>query len=127
LLGESIVNKEHSKQRYSSDRNAGSTAVASLHLENRLQALGQEGYLILSIVVGGKKCIVISANSDIGLLYGTYHFIRLLQTNQQIAALSIESSPKIKIRILNHWDNLDRTVERGYAGFSLWDCTGFPT
>jgi len=105
---------------------ASSAPIASLKIENRLLSLGQEGFLILTTTVAGKKCIVITANGDSGLLYGTFHFLRLLQTNQQIRNLSIQSSPKIKVRILNHWDNLDRTVERGYAGFSLWDWHRLP-
>ena len=37
------------------------------------------------------------------------------------------SVPKLKLRMLNHWDNLNRTVERGYAGFSIWDWHRLPT
>ena len=54
-------------------------------------------------------------------MYGSFHFLSLLQTQQSIENLDIKNSPKIKLRVLNHWDNLDRTVERGYAGFSIWD------
>jgi alpha-glucuronidase len=59
-------------------------------------------------------------------LYGVFHFLRLLQTNQSIENLNIVSVPKLKLRMLNHWDNLNRTVERGYAGFSLWDWHKLP-
>src|SRR5690606_4301520 len=40
--------------------------------------------------------------------------------------LHVVSAPRIRLRMLNHWDNLDRTVERGYAGFSLWDWHKLP-
>jgi alpha-glucuronidase len=50
----------------------------------------------------------------------------LLQTNQSIENLTIVSDPKLKLRMLNHWDNLNRTVERGYAGFSIWDWHKLP-
>lgn len=60
------------------------------------------------------------------MLYGAFHFLRLLQTGQSIERLSLESSPRARVRILNHWDNLDRTVERGYAGFSLWNWHKLP-
>ncbi len=73
-----------------------------------------------------KKVILISANEDVGILYGVFHFLRLLQTQQNLEKLDIVSSPKIRLRLLNHWDNLDRTVERGYAGFSLWDWHKLP-
>jgi alpha-glucuronidase len=103
-----------------------SDIIASLSLADKLKSVGKEGFIIQSFVVKGKKCIVISANTDIGVLYGVFHFIKLLQTHKDLADLSITEKPKIKYRFLNHWDNLDRTVERGYAGFSLWDWHKLP-
>jgi alpha-glucuronidase len=103
-----------------------SKIIASLDLESKLKSLGDEGFLIISTVVKGEQFIVITGNRDVGVLYGTFHFISLIQKQQPINNLSISSSPKIKHRILNHWDNLDRTVERGYAGFSLWDWHKLP-
>lgn len=95
-------------------------------LRSRVATQGKEGYLIQSQSIKGKTCLIITANSDIGLLYGTFHFLRLLQTASPLQSLAIADSPKIKHRLLNHWDNLDRTVERGYAGFSLWDWHKLP-
>jgi alpha-glucuronidase len=100
--------------------------IAGLGLQDKLAALGPEGYLIETRQVKGKPATVIAANTDIGLLYGTFHFLRLLQTHQDISRLALSSSPKVQHRLLNHWDNLDRTVERGYAGFSLWDWHKLP-
>ncbi|GAB2534224.1 alpha-glucuronidase family glycosyl hydrolase [Rufibacter soli] len=105
---------------------AGSALVKGLGLEKDLKAVGPEGYLLLSHKANGNHYTVIVANTDLGVLYGTFHFLRLLQTQQDIKSLSLKSSPKIDRRILNHWDNLDRTVERGYAGFSLWDWHKLP-
>ena len=105
---------------------ASSPGLAGLKLTDRLKNLGREGYLIITTSFHGKKVIVITANEDIGVLYGTFSFLRLLQTNQDISQLSIEKSPKIQRRLLDHWDNLDRTVERGYAGFSIWDWHKLP-
>lgn len=98
---------------------AGSPAIASLHLRE-LDKINEEGFVILSRPVQGKNCIVIAARSDAGVLYGSFYFLQLLQTQKKIDQLAIVSSPKIQVRILNHWDNLNRTVERGYAGFSIW-------
>ncbi len=70
--------------------------------------------------------IIIVSKTQVGLLYGAFHFIRLLQGQRDISKLSILENPKIDIRILNHWDNLDRTSERGYAGFSIWDWHRLP-
>lgn len=105
---------------------SSSPLIASLNLQQNLKSLGDEGFYILSTLIKGKKCIVITANRDVGVLYGTFHFIQLLQKHQSIQNLTVQHAPKIKVRILNHWDNLDRTVERGYAGFSLWDWHKLP-
>lgn len=88
--------------------------------------LGNEGYTIQTITKGKQCILLIVANEDTGVLYGVFHLLRLLQTEQPIHQLSISESPKIKLRVLNHWDNLDRTVERGYAGFSLWNWHKLP-
>jgi alpha-glucuronidase len=69
----------------------------------------------------GMKVTTISANSDVGVLYGTFALLRMMQTRQPIDRLDVRSTPKLSLRVLNHWDNLDRTVERGYAGPSIWD------
>jgi len=105
---------------------ASSPLVKSLNLGDKLQKVGEEGYLLLSTSINGKSSTVIAANTDVGVLYGTFHLLRLLQTQQDIGNLSLSSTPKIQHRVLNHWDNLDRTVERGYAGFSLWDWHKLP-
>ncbi len=84
--------------------------------------IGREGY-ILSLVDGE---ISLYANTDIGVLYGVFAFLRHLQMHQPLADLPVVSAPKIDYRILHHWDNLDRTIERGYAGFSLWDWHKLP-
>lgn len=105
---------------------SGSAIVRSLKLQDKLSGLGPEGYIIVSTKYGGKKVIVIAANNDAGVMYGIFNFLRLLQTNQPIGSLSLSHVPKIDIRLLNHWDNLDRSVERGYAGLSLWDWQSLP-
>lgn len=89
---------------------------------NEIKHLGREGY---QIITTGDE-IVITASEDAGILYGVFHFLRLLQTHQNISKLDIIERPQLDIRVLNHWDNLDRTVERGYAGFSIWNWHTLP-
>jgi len=89
--------------------------------------LGREGYLIRTVRLDGNVSIIITAREETGVLYGIFHFLRLLQTGQNITRLYITEKPHIQLRLLNHWDNLDRTVERGYAGFSLWDWHKLPS
>ena len=102
-----------------------SPLIASLQLQ-ALKNVGSEGYCITTKTIQGKACMVIAANTHIGVLYGSFHLLKLLQTNQSIKNINIISTPTINCRILNHWDNLNRTVERGYAGFSLWNWQTLP-
>lgn len=88
--------------------------------------LGEEGFLIRTQQVGQHSRILITGNSNVALLFGTFHFLRLLQTQQDIRALAVSSSPRIRRRLLSHWDNLDGSIERGYAGLSLWKWTELP-
>jgi alpha-glucuronidase len=88
--------------------------------------INDEGFIIKSISIKNKNHLVITGKTDVGVLYGVYSFLRLMQTNKPIQNLNITDAPKTNIRILNHWDNLDRTVERGYAGFSLWNWQKLP-
>ena len=105
---------------------ANSALIRGAISQDDLSKIGKEGFIIRSLKATQKNRFIITANTDIGVLYGVFHFLRLLQTNQSIQQLSITSSPKIKTRILNHWDNLNRTVERGYAGISIWDWQKLP-
>jgi len=61
-----------------------SESIRKLNVSGRLSKLGQEGYLIKSTKINGNMCIAIAAQTDIGLLYGTFHFLRLIQTQQQV-------------------------------------------
>jgi alpha-glucuronidase len=81
-------------------------------------AAGEEGY---SITRRGNDTVVIAGNRDAGVLYGAFALLRSLQTHVPVAGIATASTPRIGRRILDHWDNLNRTVERGYAGDSLWE------
>jgi len=94
--------------------------VKQFHLEKELDRCGDEGYVLKTITINGDKMTVLAANSDAGLLYGTFALIRLMQTGASVNNLDIVESPKYQLRLLNHWDNLDGTVERGYAGLSIF-------
>ena len=96
------------------------------NLKSELEQINDEGFIIKTISFNNKNQIVITGKNDVGVLYGVFNFLRLMQTNKSIKNLNIVDSPKINLRILNHWDNLDRTVERGYAGFSLWNWQKLP-
>ena len=82
----------------------------------RQKGLAMDGYTIKN--QSGKT--VIAAANDAGLLYGAYHLLRLQATGQATASLDIKEEPFYDLRILNHWDNLNGTVERGFAGKSIF-------
>ena len=103
---------------------ATSATIAALHLD--LEGLGSDGYLLRSATLDGRRTTVIAANAEAGVIYGTFRFLRLLQMRQPIDRLALRSAPRIQHRVLDHWDNLDGTVERGYAGASLWDWQKLP-
>jgi len=103
-----------------------SPIVASLKLDAALKSAGNEGFVLRSTTVAGKQATVIAANSDVGVLYGAFDLLRRVQTLQSVSGLAVTSAPRIQVRMLDHWDNLNRTVERGYAGQSLWDWPNLP-
>jgi alpha-glucuronidase len=103
---------------------ASSALIAKLKLDTA--KIGREGYLISSVVIDGHAATVIAGNDDIGTLYGAFHFLRLLQTGQSLRHLDLIESPQLKLRMLDHWDDLDGHIERGYAGASIWDWHKLP-
>ncbi len=100
--------------------------IARLGWEKDLEPLGEEGYLLRSALLDGRHVTVIASENSLGCLYGVFHLVRLLGTRQPVAGLSLSEKPKIKRRILDHWDNLDGSIERGYAGKSLWKWDELP-
>lgn len=91
-----------------------------------LDSLGTEGYLIRTVTSDGSTFIVIAGNTDQGALYGSFEFLKLLQVHNSLENVDVSSVPKVKLRVLNHWDNLDGSVERGYAGNTIWDWWKLP-
>jgi alpha-glucuronidase len=103
-----------------------STLIAGLNWQRELMALGPEGFRIRSIKSSRRSVIVIASNGETGALYGAFHFLRLMQTLQPLSNLDVMEKPLLKLRVLDHWDNLDGSIERGYAGRSLWDWSALP-
>jgi alpha-glucuronidase len=96
----------------------GKSGGIILRLESGSATNGQlEGY---RIQLTGNNNIVVTAQSGSGLLYGAFALLRHMQMQLPVKGLDLSSSPKVRYRMLNHWDNPDGTIERGYAGSSLW-------
>ncbi|HKP15449.1 MAG TPA: alpha-glucuronidase family glycosyl hydrolase, partial [Gemmatimonadaceae bacterium] len=103
-----------------------SALIRSLPFAAELRGLGREGYLIRTTRIGGRRAIVVAANEDVGALYGTFALLRRLQTQQSVRTLDTRDTPRVALRVLDHWDNLDGSVERGYAGRSIWRWDSLP-
>ncbi len=83
--------------------------------------LGDEGFRIEP----SDRRIVLTAGSGRGLLYGAYYLLRK-QKEGTLPDSTVTEHPRYRMRVLNHWDNLDGTVERGYAGKSIWNWDELP-
>jgi len=103
-----------------------SASIAGLSLASELPGLGSDGYIVRSAQLQGRDVIAVAANTELGVLYGSFALLRQLATHRALSEISLASAPKIKIRLLNHWDNLNGTIERGYAGSSLWEWSKLP-
>ncbi|HTK46487.1 MAG TPA: alpha-glucuronidase family glycosyl hydrolase [Gemmatimonadaceae bacterium] len=105
---------------------ATSPVIAALPLAAELRALGPDGYVVRATEVAGHRAIVVAGNRDIGVLYGTFALLREMQMHRHLRAVAMRDAPKVELRILDHWDNLDGSVERGYAGRSIWQWDSLP-
>lgn len=125
LLGQVIPNQTSVTQN-------GAIVIGTPSNSTIINALGltldanPEAYKIISTSSGGFSITAVASSGDIGALYGTFHLLRLIQTGEPLSGLDINEKPKIKRRLLNHWDNIDGSVERGYAGKSLWNWSTLP-
>lgn len=100
----------------------GGNVSLQLMADSEYFALGKDGYTIN--VENGTT--VLRSMSETGLLYAAYHLLRLQACGEDCSRLDIKEKPVNDIRILNHWDNPDGTIERGYAGRSLWKWDELP-
>jgi alpha-glucuronidase len=88
--------------------------------------IGEEGYVVGTRLIDGDPTVVIAGGGERGVLYGAFALLRHLNSGGSAEHIELRSSPSIRLRVVNHWDNLDGFVERGYAGASLWDWWTLP-
>jgi alpha-glucuronidase len=81
-----------------------------------LKVPGPEGFIIKNT----GKAVIISGQDQIGCLYGVYRFLQLLALGKTGKNIETVEAPAMPVRMVNHWDNIDGSVERGYAGPSLF-------
>jgi alpha-glucuronidase len=103
-----------------------SPIIRELGWKDDLAKVGPEGFVIRAGLIKKRPGIAIASEGEAGTLYGAFHFLRLIQTAKPLDNLNIMERPKVQLRMLNHWDNMDGTIERGYAGRSLWQWSELP-
>ncbi|HEY8420864.1 MAG TPA: alpha-glucuronidase family glycosyl hydrolase [Thermoclostridium sp.] len=81
-----------------------------------IDCIDAEGYLIKY----QDKRIIISGKTDKGVLYGVFAFLRLLQMETPLRDINVVNNPCNMYRMINQWDNMDGSIERGYAGNSIF-------
>ena len=82
--------------------------------------VGEEGFIIKNVPIGDMSHMLIAAKTDKGLLYGAFALLRLISTGTITDNVLIIDNPSNPLRIINHWDNMDGSIERGYAGKSIF-------
>ncbi|WP_379161510.1 alpha-glucuronidase family glycosyl hydrolase [Paenibacillus sp. sgz5001063] len=96
----------------------GNPLIGSVFGEETIRTVGPEGFAIRTSQEQG--CIAVGAASPAGVLYGVFHLLRRIGSLKEIEGLDEVVNPVNGLRMINHWDNFDGSVERGYAGRSFF-------
>ena len=88
------------------------------------RALEGDGFALASRRVRGFDCIIITSTSERGVLYGAFAFLSKMARGEDVAAPDEVSQPLVSMRWVDQWDNLNGTIERGYAGPSIFFANG---
>ena len=64
--------------------------------------------------------VTIEASDSVGILYGTFALLREIRTKETLVGMNLMKAPDMPLRMLNHWDNMDGSIERGYSGESFF-------
>jgi alpha-glucuronidase len=82
--------------------------------------IGADGFWIGTLGARQRPTVVVAGQSERGVLYGVFALLRRIAMDEDVARLSVREEPSAPVRWINHWDNLDGTIERGYAGRSIF-------
>ena len=101
----------------SAHERAAADASSALFLDGRLEP---DAYHVKLIRSADTPYLVVTADTDRGVLYGAFALLRRMALGQPLTSLDEEQTPAAPIRWVNQWDNLDGTIERGYGGRSIF-------
>jgi alpha-glucuronidase len=82
--------------------------------------LGPDGYWLTHVTVRGDPVVVVAGADDRGVLYGVFALLRRLRQGELIYPVDLAEQPAMPIRWVDEWDNADGSIERGYAGRSIF-------
>jgi alpha-glucuronidase len=83
-------------------------------------SLKPDGYWLKAATLDGFPCLLITAPNDRGVLYGVFALLSKIARHETVTGLNEVQQPYVPIRWVNQWDNLDGSIERGYAGRSIF-------
>ena len=98
-----------------SERKEGAGQIESICLVKK-EGCRAEGYCLYE----EKGGIVVEASDERGILYGVFALIFRMQRQEALAGLNLKKEPVMPLRMVNHWDNMDGSIERGYSGRSFF-------
>jgi alpha-glucuronidase len=105
---------------------SGSTLVRQLITRGEVERNGPEGFVVKSVSTPDRSYLVVASTGAPGVLYGAFALLRVLQRRQALDRVNLSEQPAAELRLANHWDNLNGTVERGYAGASIFEWADLP-
>ena len=82
--------------------------------------MAAEGFRLRRIVEGKKSWLIVEGADGRGVLYGSFALLRLIAQERPLARLNVTEAPSAPVRWINEWDNPDGSIERGYAGRSIF-------
>ena len=112
--------KDIKQKIYSNERDIKENKYIKLGIK-KTKGLKENGYEIKKTSLDKDRgYISILGYDENAILYGVFHLLRLLEENKEVSEISIVENPENKLRLINQWDNIDGTVERGFAGSSIF-------
>jgi len=84
------------------------------------ETLGEDAYVLKAVRIGGRSVLLVVSSNDRGVLYGTFALLRKVALGEDLQRMDETHTPLAPIRWTNEWDNLDGSIERGYAGRSIF-------
>jgi alpha-glucuronidase len=84
------------------------------------KALAPEGFRLRRVVEGRRSLLIVEGADERGVLYGSFALLRRIAEEQSLAGLDVVEAPSAPVRWTNEWDNPDGSIERGYAGRSIF-------